>query len=189
VICDIYILLTELRFVILGQGKVSNCWECSNLLSPRLSHHVLIALPLLIDRLSNEKPSAIFRLRAPQSSVYADSSNASFASHAQGQEDQKAFLGLSLEPLHTLLSLPTPASTASTISNVLVPGGAGPAAANNAAVATSLAPLIAQNLFSYLSSFSSSLSVPEEVIRKWYENFVSRVSRSGIGFLERSGND
>jgi len=141
----------------------------------------------LLGILSNDKPSAIFRLRAPQSSAYADSTSASFASHAQGQEDQKAFLGLALEPLHALLSLPTPASTASSISNAINPGGA--ASNNSVAIATSLAPLVAQNLFSYLSSFSSSLPVPEEIIKKWYENFISRVLRSGIGFLERGGNE
>lgn len=138
-------------------------------------------------RLSNEKPSAIFRLRAPQSSAYTDSSYASFTSQAQGQEDQKAFLGLSLEPLHTLLSLPTPAATASAISNTIGTNVAG--TNNNLAIATSLAPLVAQNLFSYLSSFSSSFPIAEEVIKKWYENFISRVSRSGIGFLERNGID
>jgi protein Hikeshi len=165
-----------------GLEKDFNFWECNKFLILSLSYRSSNQ-----PRLSNEKPSAIFRLRTPQSFVYSDSTSASFASQAQGQEDQKAFLGLSLEPMHLLLSLPTSTPTASTISNAPSNSGAGPA--NSVVIATSLAPLIAQNLFSYLSSFSSSLPIPEEIIKKWYENFVSRVSRSGVGFLERSGNE
>ena len=67
-----------------------------------------------------------------------------------------------------------------------------PAPSNPAADATLMAERIVKHLFNYLSSFvggnpcalSPDIMIPMGMIAKWYENFMSKVRNSGIGFLE-----
>ncbi|KAI0640426.1 DUF775-domain-containing protein [Trametes meyenii] len=137
----------------------------------------------LLGMLSNEKPSAIFRLRGNYS---AQTTNAhavfSGAASDAAPSDVTAFVGLSIEPLTQIMqevaSLPSAVAKVNT---------------NPAADATLLAERIVKHLFNYVSSFvggnPSTLSpdflVPMGVIAKWYESFMTKVRNTGTGFLER----
>jgi len=134
------------------------------------------------NRLSNEKPSAIFRLRGN----YVSQSSASQQAFSNPSQPTigggvTAVLGLSIEPLPQILeqvsALPSavskPVPTASD-------GGI-------------LAEKIVKHLFNYVSgfvsgsgtSFSPDSVVPMRVIARWYESFLSKVRAGGIGFLDR----
>ena len=134
-------------------------------------------------RLSNEKPSAIFRLRGTFSSStsYAafDTMNA-FAQTPSTSSDVTAMLGISIEPLHQI----QPQIDALHSSTTAI---AKPVLAQNPAL---LAERIVRHLFNFISSYSGSAAgsqtmVPMSLIAKWYENFTTRVKTAGTGFLER----
>ncbi|KAM5539748.1 hypothetical protein V8D89_006561 [Ganoderma adspersum] len=144
----------------------------------------------LLGMLSNEKPSAIFRLRGTFSAQTTDT-HAVFTGAAPVDSNLTAVLGLSIEPLPQILqelaALPAPA-----------PAPAGPSAvavarANPAADATLLAERVVKHLFNYLSSFvggnpqgmSPDVMIPLGMVARWYESFMGKVRNSGIGFLER----
>ncbi|KAJ7893732.1 DUF775-domain-containing protein [Mycena olivaceomarginata] len=145
----------------------------------------------LLGMLSNDKPSAIFRLRGgftPQQTASATHSAFSSASASAGmgmgmQEDTPAaaevtaILGLAVEPL--------PAIAAQL--------AALPAASNAVAPLrdpTLLAERVVKHLFNYVSGFTggsvgADVVVPMGLIVKWYESFVGKVRNGGVGFLER----
>ena len=135
-----------------------------------------------LHRLSNDKPSAIFRLKgtfAPQSTnahaVFTDA-------FSGGSVDAgvTAQVGIAIEPLDRIAeqlagqqgALANPADTRA---------------------ATLMAERVVRNLFNYLSSFvdgnpaaiSPDVMVPMGMIAKWYENFVVKIRNQGVGFLER----
>lgn len=93
-----------------------------------------------------------------------------------------AFLGLSIEPLPQIMQ-----------EVAALPSAVARTNANPVADATLMAERIVKNLFNYVSSFvggnpstmSPDLMIPMGMIAKWYENFVSKVRNSGVGFLER----
>jgi hypothetical protein len=135
------------------------------------------------NRLSNEKPSAIFRLRGNFVSQ-SSSSQAAFSNPAQpalAGIGVTAVLGIAIEPLPHVLeqvsALPTAVSKPA------------PALSD----ATVFAEKIVQHLFNYVSGFVSgsgtSLSpesmVPMSLIARWYENFLAKARASGVGFLDR----
>ncbi|KAI0365020.1 DUF775-domain-containing protein [Pilatotrama ljubarskyi] len=137
----------------------------------------------LLGMLSNEKPSAIFRLRGTYS-AQTTNTHAVFSGAASdaSSSDVTAFLGLSIEPLTQVMQ---------EVSNL--PSAVAKAANNPAADATLMAERIVKHLFNYVSSFvggnptalSPDFLIPMGVIAKWYENFMSKVRNTGIGFLER----
>jgi hypothetical protein len=134
-------------------------------------------------RLSNEKPSAIFRLRGSFVSQSSSSSQAAFSNPIQATTGAgvTAVLGISIEPLPQILeqvnALPSAASKP-------VPSPSDGAM---------LAEKVVKHLFNYISGFVSgsgaSLSpesmVPMNLIARWYESFLSKVRAGGIGFLDR----
>ena len=133
-------------------------------------------------RLSNEKPSAIFRLRG----TYTAQSTNAHAVFTDAATDTSpttftAILGLSIEPL------PQIAQEVATL-----PSAVAKAASNPVADATLMAERIVKNLFNFVTSFvgggpdgmSPELMIPLGMIAKWYENFMTKVRNSGVGFLE-----
>ncbi|KAI9513481.1 DUF775-domain-containing protein [Russula earlei] len=136
----------------------------------------------LLGMLSNEKPSAIFRLRGNYVSQSSTSQEA-FSNPTQPTigGGVTAVLGLSIEPLQQVLeqvsALPsTAAKPVPTPSDVVV-----------------LAEKVVKHLFNYVSgfvsgsgtSFSPESAVPMSLIARWYESFLSKVRVGGISFLDR----
>lgn len=145
-------------------------------------------------RLSNEKPSAIFRLRGTFSSdssaaQTAFSASPAFSTQTAPSADVTAILGFSIEPLAQIqaqvAAIPRAApSAAPSGSSMMVKSGPDPSL---------LAERVVKNLFNYLSGFAPGGSegaitadslVPMGVIAKWYEKFLSKVKAGGVGFLE-----
>ena len=149
-------------------------------------------------RLSNDKPSAIFRLRGTFSAQSTDTHAVFTEATTVDPSTLTAILGLSIEPLPQILqelaALPPSTST----STPALAGGPSAATvtlarANPAADATLLAERVVKHLFNYLSSFvggnpqgmSPDVMIPLGMVARWYESFVGKVRNSGIGFLER----
>ncbi|KAL6306867.1 DUF775-domain-containing protein [Sparassis latifolia] len=138
----------------------------------------------LLGMLSNDKPSAIFRLRgtfSASSSLAHDAfTGRPLADNASA--DVTAILGIAIEPLSVIMQ---------EVAN-LPSALARPAQSPDS---TFLAERIVKHLFNYIASFvagsggSAALApesmVPLAVIARWYESFVNRVRNTGIGFLER----
>jgi len=137
----------------------------------------------LLGMLSNDKPSAIFRLRGNFVSQ-SSSSQAAFSNPGQpitGTSGVTAVLGISIEPLPQILEQVS----------------AQPSAASRPAPTPSdgvnLAEKIVKHMLNYISGFVSgsgaSLSqesmVPMSLIARWYESFLSKIRAGGIGFLDR----
>ncbi|PWN30200.1 DUF775-domain-containing protein [Jaminaea rosea] len=152
----------------------------------------------LLGSLTNEKPSAIFRIKgldkvgAQQQRGGAGMGNAT----AGATVGNVASLGISVEPLESvqaqMATLPASGSNgaASTAEpqGQLVRAGQPPAAALDPQFALALAPKIANNIFSFLSSFapdSAHQTVP--LLQKWLEQFERKLKMQGAAFLERQG--
>lgn len=128
----------------------------------------------LLGMLSNEKPSAIFRLRGTYtagSTAFASSADMNITS----TEDVTAILGISIEPLAQiqaqLASLPP--STASKLE----------------VNPTQLAEKIVKHLYNYVSGFGggggADFVVPMSTITKWHDQFMRKIKAGGVGFLDR----
>ena len=146
----------------------------------------------LSHRLSNEKPSAIFRLRGTFTPSNPNTTiTAAFSTTPNGQtifqqqqlsQDITAVLGLSIEPLSQI------ALQVQSLSSSLVKPGL-----DLTRDPTLLAERIVKHLFNYISSFtgggggmmSPQAMIPMGVFSKWYENFLNKVKAGGVGFLER----
>ncbi|SPO20626.1 uncharacterized protein UTRI_00102 [Ustilago trichophora] len=134
----------------------------------------------LLGCLRNTKPSAIFKVSPPSS--YSSSSNAGGS----------ATLGISIEPDHMvdaqLASLPTNPTPTSTIANFNLIRAPTPTTTANSAESTALtiAPKIAKNAFSYLSSFAPD-SAPQTVplLQKWLQQLERKLRAQGVGWLDR----
>ncbi|KZT36277.1 DUF775-domain-containing protein [Sistotremastrum suecicum HHB10207 ss-3] len=126
----------------------------------------------LLGMISNDKPSAIFRLRGH----FTSSSDSSFSQHTSN-DDLTALLGISVEPID---------SVRSQISAM-------PPSKDPTTSAVTTAEKIAQHLFTYLSSFfpdpsrlSPDAVVPMAAIKKWYDVFLGKVRASGgTAFLDQ----
>ncbi|KAH8833693.1 hypothetical protein DL96DRAFT_1666751 [Flagelloscypha sp. PMI_526] len=133
--------------------------------------------------LSNEKPSAIFRLKG----AYTPSSGSSSHTHTvlsslssqwqQPSDSVTATLGFALEPVddveRQLSSLAQSSKPTLDMSKDPV----------------ILAERVAQNLFNYLAGFgggmiSQDTAVPMSVVSRWFENFKTKLQARGIGFLD-----
>ena len=160
-----------------GPAKVSNYWECEYLyfVSP-------IQPNQLYPRLSNEKPSAIFRLKGTGFTSGTSTINAfsTFSQQGVQQNDVTATLGLSIEPLTEIQS------QMQTLPSALTKPGV-----DLMRDPTVLAERIVKHLFNYVSGFtggsgmSPDVAVPMSVIAKWYESFMGKIRAGGVGFLER----
>lgn len=140
-------------------------------------HPTLDASP----RLSNEKPSAIFRVRGTfgASGDYAGSQR--FTQSFQQQQTQAiipgstasenvtALLGIAIEPVDSVISQVSTLSS----SGKSVPDP------------TVLAERIARHLLNFTSSFGTT-SIPQRAIEQWYESFRGKVLAMGTSFLERA---
>lgn len=134
------------------------------------------------NRLSNDKPSAIFRLRgnfaASSSETHAVFSGVSTPIADVTPHGVQAILGLAIEPLPQILA--EVAALPSAVAQKRDP----------ATDATLLAERTVKHLFNYLSGFAQGgtltpeSAVPMGMIVRWYDSFVSKVRNSGIGFLE-----
>jgi hypothetical protein len=158
---------------------------CSFLHPPQFFYLLITQRPTAATyRLSNEKPSAIFRLRGNFVSQ-SSSSQAAFSNPEQpttaAPGGVTAVLGISIEPLPQILEQVSALPSA-------VPKPV-PASSDGAI----LAEKIIKHLFNYISgfvsgsgtSFSPESMVPMSVIARWYESFLSKVRAGGIGFLDR----
>jgi len=142
-------------------------------------------------RLSNQKPSAIFRVRGIALDVDVENDS----SMMEDSGDDSAAIGIAIEPFAQVeaqvaaLSSHPSAST----SNIVVSGAnsAGPHAPSaRLSDPVWLSERILSNLFNYLSSFTDvgpdASKVDLAVIQKWYESFTSKLKAGGPSFLERS---
>ncbi|KAH8083779.1 DUF775-domain-containing protein [Cristinia sonorae] len=131
----------------------------------------------LLGMLSNDKPSAIFRLKGTFTSQTASEQAHPMFTAAAGF-GVTTILWISIEPLSQISqqvsSLPSAVATRSAV----------------APDATVLAERIVKHLFNYISGFVTGGSVTEEttvpmgVIARWYGSFLAKAKAGGIGFLE-----
>jgi len=136
----------------------------------------------LLGMLSNDKPSAIFRLRGtftPNATTVTQNAFTSGLQNVNATSNVMAVLGLSIEPLEQIQ-----AQVSSLPSALVKPM----AAANNPTV---LAGKIVRHLFNYMSSFvggggnlTPESMVPMNAIKNWYDSFTRKLEVGGIGFLE-----
>ncbi|KAJ7594194.1 DUF775-domain-containing protein [Mycena floridula] len=127
----------------------------------------------LLGFISNDKPSAIFRLRGSFSSLPAPG-----AFDSVMEAGVTAMIGLSIEPLSAIE--PQMATLASL--------SAKPDLSRDP---VRFAEKLVTNLFNYISSFSGGaldpqLTIPMSVLLTWYENLLRKLKNLGIEFLERS---
>jgi Protein of unknown function (DUF775) len=132
-------------------------------------------------RLSNEKPSAIFRLRGtfiPNATTAAHNAFTSSISAPTPTSDATVVLGLSIEPLSQiqpqLLALTPVAPTGRSASDQ----------ANDAVV---LVEKIAKHLINYVSGFSDQGFTPAamNIVANWYQLFIGKVKTTGLDFLNK----
>jgi protein Hikeshi len=134
----------------------------------------------LFGRLSNDKPSAIFRLRGtfiPNSAASTAFSPTAVMGNATN--DVTAVLGISIELLSEIEQ--QTARFASSLTKSPLDPTKDPIA---------LAEKIVKHLFNYVSGFVGGTMTPEVVvpitiIAQWYEKFLGKLKAGGIGFLER----
>ncbi|KAH8916673.1 DUF775-domain-containing protein [Atractiella rhizophila] len=125
----------------------------------------------LLGMLSNEKPSAIFRLRPSPST--SSQTSAAVVPSSINSSDVTATLGLSLEPLSSCLAQVSTLPSASNSANAPQTDAVG------------LAQKVAKNLFNYLSGFGSGNGEVMQVVEKWYRGFEGKVRSGGVAWLER----
>ncbi|KAI4521535.1 hypothetical protein EV122DRAFT_266228 [Schizophyllum commune] len=138
----------------------------------------------LLGMLSNEKPSAIFRLRGTFSSTTSHSISSAMSSPSPSPApenpmgaDVVAVLGIAIEPLDAIQAqMATLNSTLSKPPPAMEP--------------TLIAEKVVKNLFNFVTGFANGMITPETpvpfgIIMRWYDQFLGKVRAGGIGFLER----
>ncbi|KAJ9093694.1 hypothetical protein QFC21_006290 [Naganishia friedmannii] len=147
---------------------------------------------LVLGTLTNERPSAIYRLRPLQP---AASSTTATSANGTGT------LGIQIQPLAALSTISSTRASVSGGEAMDLPGSAADAAAAGMLVrrpadlgsvdVPKLAEKIVKNLFNYLHSFEGGPTtltpetpIPLGVFQKWYERFLSKVRNGGVGFLD-----
>ncbi len=128
----------------------------------------------MLTRLSNEKPSAIFRLRGTFSE---QSTNTHAIISGASSQGITAVLGIAIGPFPQLMN--EVASLPSTVARSNSP----------VADATILAERIVKHLFNYVAGFAGGTMTPETtvplgIVARWYETFIAKVRAGGTGFLE-----
>ncbi|KAF8168584.1 hypothetical protein BJ912DRAFT_199798 [Pholiota molesta] len=136
--------------------------------------------------ISNDKPSAIFRVK----STYADDASSAaytkFAAYSTPATVQNvnvtAILGLSVEPL------PQIQEQLQVLQQQLQLQQGGAEALRNPAV---LAERIVKHLINYIAGFTGGVNpntmMPVSLIEKWYETFMRKLQAGGVGFW-KEGN-
>jgi len=150
-------------------------------------------------RLSNDKPSAIFRLRSAFSSTSGPPSGIATPSAfttvpiSSDPGQVTAVLGLALEPLEAIAAqlAALPQSQAQNAMSI-TPTSTPMTSLAKAADPTALAEKIARHLFHYVSGFVPAGTgvgpdsvVSMGVVARWYDSFVGKVRAGGVGFLDR----
>lgn len=145
----------------------------------------MVITPPALARLSNEKPSAIFRLRG----TFTPGASAGPVAFAGGVNptvggDVTAVLGIAIEPLSQIAPmLPDPG-----IAN----GSGAVVVGNRTADPGQLAEQVVKHLFNFISSFvgtgtvDAHTMVPMSAIVRWYEGFRTKLKNMGPGFLDRA---
>jgi hypothetical protein len=163
-----------------GPEKGFNSWGRESFLSispkatgDRSDHLVAVRF----DRLSNDKPSAIFRLRGtfiPEATNAAHSAFSLSQSRANpSSTDVTAVLGLSVEPLSQIQQLFS--SHAPPVSNANVA---------NSVDTTILVQRIVKHLVNYVSGYADQGPATMDIIVKWYNLFMDKVQAGGLAFLD-----
>lgn len=166
-------------FISTGLGKDSSYLGC------RWSTFAILNDPnfnSMHHRLSNEKPSAVFRLRGAYTPAQLQSH--STLSSAAAANDVTAILGIAVEPIQAVEAQISAQTSAASTDNQLVKAGTSTPGLSDPSV---LAERIVKHMLTYLSSFGSvspDTVVPLNIIRKWYDNFLVKVRSGGVGFLE-----
>lgn len=130
----------------------------------------------LLGMVSNEKPSAIFRLRG----AGADNQSTAGLGTPMSTEDITATLGISIETVDVVQAQVAALKSSSGFTQQ------SPAntSLNDPVV---LAERIVKHLFNHLSSFEMRVGpqtvVPLGVIQKWYDALVHKLKAGGAGFL------
>ncbi|GAA5950640.1 hypothetical protein JCM3765_000560 [Sporobolomyces pararoseus] len=163
----------------------------------------------LIGGLSNEKPSAIFRLRG----TTIPSTTPQFSSNSSSSTligtTSTTTLGILCEPLtsiaNQLSNLPS-ISTSTSTALVTTTGGGGATTnlmngSSGGDQAVKLAQLIAKNLFNAISGFVKPLPsgvsssgggsegwIEFGLVESWYRNFENKLKTRGIGFLQQQSD-
>jgi hypothetical protein len=192
-----------------GQPKAFNCSACQSParvpvpprapLAPLLAIHIhpypSISTPDASPRLSNDKPSAIFRVRSTFAFAASDdpaSASQRFTQSFQQQSqppvpvpvpvpasaappDVTALLGIAIEPVDAVFS------QVSTLTLTTLPSSPKSALADPAV----LAERIARHLLNFASSFPTT-TIPQTAIEQWYHSFCGKVRAMGTSFLERA---
>ena len=133
-------------------------------------------------RLSNEKPSAIFRVKSISNMLMAEPS------------DAEAIIGIAIEPLQAVLDQVAAMGLnqgSSTSGTALTLARQSPVTSSSRLTdPTYLAQRIGQHLFNFLSSFAVSGAGGDSVIismadlNSWYEKLVAKIKNGGTAFLE-----
>ncbi|KAI0795587.1 hypothetical protein C8Q75DRAFT_803454 [Abortiporus biennis] len=138
----------------------------------------------LLGMLSNDKPSAIFRLRGNFSASQTSDAHQMFEGTGQSPSiaggSVTAVLGIAIEPLPQIMQ-----------EIALLPSAVAKANSNPVAEATIMAERIVKHLFNYLAGFTGGVMTPDTtvplgLVARWYENFIAKVRVGGVGFLENS---
>ncbi|KAF8307888.1 DUF775-domain-containing protein [Clavulina sp. PMI_390] len=139
----------------------------------------------VLGMISNDKPSAIFRLKNAGYSTQ-NTSNIHTMSSAS---DSDAIIGLSIEPLEAVYA------NVAHLQNPAAPGAGSmvlslSTSGNSSAIAqdpTTLAKKIVENLINFLSSFEATnggVFIRLADLTRWYEKFMAKLQNSGLSFLD-----
>jgi len=154
----------------------------------------------LLGMISNEKPSAVFRLRGTYTdAAAAPQSHSAFLTPGTQPSSVTATLGIAIEPLDAveaqMASLQTSQASQAprspqASSTALAPLGSGPGSASRLSDPAYLVERILTHLFNYLSSFAGPGTtqglVELATIQRWYEMLVNKIRAGGVGFLDRT---
>jgi len=146
----------------------------------------------LLGMISNEKPSAVFRLRGTYTSS-AQQSHSAFLSPTQPGA-VTATLGIAIEPIEAvesqIASLQTSQTSQPSSTSLALARPASSSSSSRLSDPAYLVERILTHLFNYLSSFAAPGTTQGVVelatIQRWYEMFVNKVRAGGVGFLERT---
>ncbi|EJU01675.1 DUF775-domain-containing protein [Dacryopinax primogenitus] len=152
----------------------------------------------LLGMLSNQKPSAIFRLRGilPGQSSATDTDmgmddETGVSATSNSSAGDMAQIGLSIEPLDQVQQQVASLSNVSTSKSLVPVRPQMPPQAQTASDPVYLTELILKNLSNYLTSFTHdntlnpTNTVQIGIIQKWYENLMNKLRLRGTAFLER----
>ncbi|UZJ53158.1 hypothetical protein CBS101457_002478 [Exobasidium rhododendri] len=162
---------------------------------------------ILLGCLKNEKPSAIFRIKGLTQHSTPSSSSSSTMQPPVTAATNTAAIGISLESavdvdtqMANLKGKDVSGGRAAVGTDMdgmqvesegpesmaLIMSGPATDTSAHATMALALAPRIANNAFSYLSSFAPD-SAPQTVplLKKWLEQFERKIKGQGIGFLAK----